>query len=154
MRTISHHAMYLQEERADLNSDDSALESEESDLDEREREGERGEGEDEEDEENETPMEKARTRPTCDWLKLGELSLRLGDAQEAESAFQRAVACRPPSYTAWRYLLIIALAEDRAEEAILACDEICCYISDDGDGTVHSTHVLWGGVHCLPAEPD
>eukprot|EP01048_Picozoa_sp_COSAG05_P015606 COSAG05_NODE_1897_length_3873_cov_28.019873_5_plen_93_part_00 len=51
-----------------------------------------------------------------------------GAKSEAEAALQRAVGCRPPSYTAWRYLLSLAIEDGRAEDALLASDELCCYL--------------------------
>jgi tetratricopeptide (TPR) repeat protein len=72
--------------------------------------------------------ERTRSRPTADWLRLGELAERLDSLDDAVRAYVHAVKSLPTSYIALRRLLLLYTSCGRLAEALAAADELCQYL--------------------------
>lgn len=80
--------------------------------------------------------ERTRSRPTADWLRLGELAERLDSLDDAVRAYTHAVESLPTSYIALRRLLLLYTTCGRLAEALVSADELCRYLDDQSPTAV------------------
>ena len=83
---------------------------------------------------SEAQDERTGSRPSADWLRLGELAERLDSLDDACRAYHHAAQAVPPSYVALRRLLLLFTRCGRLAEALAAADELCVYLSSNLDG--------------------
>lgn len=74
--------------------------------------------------------ERTRSRPTVDWLRLGELAERLDSLDDAVRAYSHAIKALPTSYIALRRLLLLYTSCGRLAEALIAADDLCHYLGE------------------------
>ena len=79
--------------------------------------------------------ERTGSRPSADWLRLGELAERLDSLDDACRAYHHAAQAVPPSYVALRRLLLLFTRCGRLAEALAAADELCVYLASNLDST-------------------
>ena len=74
--------------------------------------------------------ERTRSRPTVDWVRLGELAERLDTLDDAVQAYTHASKAVPTSYIALRRLLLLYTSCGRLAKALIAADDLCKYLGE------------------------